>query len=179
MRIASALLLVAVALPTRSVKSQVQQGRTVSVRLPAYNTPVVLDTVDTQTHHEDAMRAAVLWAARKAFEELELPITLADSTRGLVISADLSLVRRLGKLRMSQILDCGTNLNGPIADQYRVRMAVALFVDSLGPSASEYRIAVAAGSQSLEGATRPPLACSSTGVLEERLAKLLSKKIWT
>ena len=179
MRTTFALLLLAAGLPARSVSSQAQQGRTVSVRLPAYGTPVVLDTVEAPRHEEPAMRAAVLWAARKAFEELEIPVTLTDSTRGLIISADLSLVRRLGKLRMSQIVDCGTNLNGPIADQYRVRMAIAMFVDSIAPSSSEYRIAVAAGSQSLEGATRPPLACSSTGVLEERIAKLLSKKIWT
>src|SRR5690349_15057567 len=179
MRLTAALLLLSVVLPTRSVESQVQQGRLVSVRLPAYSSPVLLDTVETQTRHEDAMRPAVLWAARKAFEELEIPVTLTDSARGLLISADLSVVRRLGKLRLSQIVDCGTNLNGPIADQYRVRMAIAVFIDSVGPSASEYRIAVAAGSQSLEGATRPPLACSSTGSLEERIAKLLSTKIWT
>ena len=148
------------------------------MRLPAYESPVVLDTMETLRHREDVTRAAVLFAARKALEELEIPVTYSDSTLGIVLNAELSALRRLGKLRMSQILECGTNLNGHIADQYRIRMAVAIFVDSIAPSASAYRVLVAAGAQSIEGASRPPLACSTTGMLEERVAKLVGTKIW-
>ena len=155
-----------------------QQVPVVSVRLPAYDDPVVLDTMQAQRHHEDATRAAVLFAARAVLEDLGVPAAFSDAPRGLLGNAQLVATRRLGRYRLSQIVDCGTNLNGPIADQSRVRMAVMVIVDSLGPSESEYRVALAAGSQSLEGATRPPLACSTTGILEENIAKLLSKKIW-
>jgi hypothetical protein len=178
MRLAFAGFAFALALAARGMAAQVQRGTAVAVRLPAYDTPVVLDTMETLKHHEDVTRVGVMIAARQALEELEIPITYTDANRGIVLNAELSLIRRLGKYRLSQLLDCGTNLNGAVADQYRIRMAVGVLVDSVAPSASEFRVVLAAGATSTEGASRPPLACSSTGALEERVAKLLSAKIW-
>lgn len=172
------LFAVALIASHHAAAAQVQQARTIAVRLPAYDNPVVLDTMESLRHHEDVTRVAVFMAARKAFEELEIPVAYADSAHGIILNAELSLTRRLGKFRMSQIVDCGTNLNGPVADQYRIRMAVGVIADSIAPSQSEYRVLIAAGAQSLEGATRPPVGCGTTGVLEERIAKVIGVKIW-
>lgn len=172
------VLVVALIASARPGAAQVQQAAPLAVRLPAYDHPVLLDTMETQRRHEDVMREAVFVAARKVFEELQIPITFADSTRGILVNSQLIATRRLGKYRMGQILDCGTNLNGDVADQYRIRMAIGVIIDSLAPSQSEYRVLIAAAGQSLEGASRPPLACASTGFLEQRIAKLIGVKIW-
>ena len=176
-RSATVAVIVGFAALASTAHAQVQQGR-IAVRLPAYDNPVVLDTLSSLEHREDVTRRAVLFAVRKTFEDLEIPVTYVDSSQGIVMNAQLALTRRLGKYRMSQVVDCGNNLNGAIADQYRVRMAVAVMADSLAPSVTQYRVLIAAGAQSPEGVSRPPLACSTTGTLEDRIAKLVSARIW-
>ena len=172
------VLIVALCAYPLAVAAQVQQGTPLSVRLPAYDTPVNLDTMETLKHHEDVMREAVFVAARQALQELTIDVTYADSARGIVLNPQITAMRRIGKYRMGQILECGNNLNGAIADQFRIRMAVAVVIDSIAPSKSEFRVLIAASAQSPEGVSRPPLACGTTGFLEERIAKLIDVTIW-
>lgn len=94
---------------------------------------------------------------------------MTDSTRGYLVNPRLVRLRSLAGSPLSRFLDCGTGITGPNADSFRVILAFAALVDSVGPSSTRIRLTVLAGAESTEGVAKTAVACASSGALEERI----------
>ncbi len=158
-----------------SVAAGAQSSPHLAVGLPGFSTAIVLDSVASM-YTIAAPRKAVFGAAVQSLQELDVPIEAVDANRGIIVNTSIVKMHRLGKMRLTQIMSCGTNITGLIADQFRLTMAVAVIADSIGPAETKLRIALAGGAESVDGASKPSVMCSTTGVLEERLAKLIEAK---
>ena len=163
-------LVLVLAVP-RVAHAQAQAAR-ILVSLPGFELPVALDTLG---HYKDvtASRGKVYAAVRQAFASLELPMTHTDSTRGSMVNPQLVKMRRIQKQPLSRYFNCGSGLTGPNADHFRVHLAVGAFIDSTSEG-TRLRVTAAAGALDVDGASKPPVTCGSTGALEEQIASLAS-----
>ena len=150
--------------------------RPTAVRLPGHPAPMSLDsgTVDVIL---PASAGAVFFAARQVFFELKIPTPIADSAGGYLINGRFIKLRSFAGSPLSTYLNCGSGMTGPNADSYRVTMAIAALVNATGPNTSRLRLTVLAGAENTEGVSKSAVACGSSGVLEERIAKTIRVKI--
>ena len=149
------------------------QAPRATIRMRPFTTPIVLDTL-ARSHEYSLEPWLAFRAVLAAFEAHGIPVTTRDSAQGLVANLRLVRSRSVGKLRMSQIVNCGAGLMGPNADQGRVTLAIGGFVGAAGPGRSTVGFAVTGSSIDLSGASIDPDACESTGYLEAQLAKLVT-----
>jgi hypothetical protein len=158
------------------VASNAGAQRPTAVRLPGHAAPMSIDSggVDVPL---TASAGAVFFAARQVFFELKIPTPLADSARGYLINGRFIKLRELAGFPLSTYVNCGSGMTGPNADSFRVTMAIAALIDATGPNASRLRLTVLAGAESTEGVSKSAVACSSSGLLEERLLKTIRLKI--
>lgn len=148
------------------------QGRNVDVRLRGYEQTVRLDTLAVWTVIP-ASPAETYAAARAVLESLKMPVTTADSARGLLFMSPFNTSRRIMGKRMSWALYCGENLGVPNADGYRIHMSYAVYLEPTMDRQTRLGVALAAGANNVDGAFRPALGCGSTGALENELAMLV------
>jgi hypothetical protein len=147
------------------------------VRLPAYATVIALDSMAVRTE-VPASRGEVFQVAAAALEhEFKIELKLRDSVSGVVGNLELVRLRRLEKYPLSRYVSCGSGMTGPNADNYRVFLAVAAFVDSLEPNKTVLGVALAAAAQDLQGGnSKYPVACSSTGALEAQVRRVVAAR---
>lgn len=89
-----------------------------------------------------------------------------------------SLRRQLNKVALSRYLDCGTTPSGSLgADVHLVRLQVSSIVDPQ-PAGTRVRTQVLARATSVEN-SNGALECTSTGLLEQRLAQALDARLGT
>ena len=111
----------------------------------------------------------------QAFAAVGLPAGVAtESERGLSVGP-IEVSRRLGGVRLSTYLSCGESLTGPNADSHAVILNVASQLHDAGSGATrvETRVQANATPRASGGG---PVACSSTGKLENRLAAEIQKQ---
>jgi hypothetical protein len=119
---------------------------------------------------------ADVWRVMPAvYESLNIPLSTVDSATHVVGNAGFNIRRRLGSVPLVRLIDCGTTQGGPSAETYDIRMSVvtqlrsgdagtviATTVDPMGKPAAfsgEY------------------IRCSSTGVLESRIADAVKTRV--
>jgi hypothetical protein len=158
------------------VASTVGAQRPAAIRLPGHPAPVSLDSASLDATLP-ASAGVVFFAARQVFFELQIPTPLADSARGYLINGRFIKLRSLAGAPLSTYLNCGAGMTGPNADAYRVTMAIAAFVDATGPSTSKMRVTLLAGAESVEGVSKSAVACTTSGLLEERIFRTIRNKI--
>ena len=89
-----------------------------------------------------------------------------------------SVRRQLNKVSLSRYLDCGTTPSGALgADVHMVRLQVSSIVDPQ-PTGTRIRTQVLARATSVEN-SNGAMECSSTGVLEQRLAQAIDARLGT
>ena len=146
------------------------QPRRVTVMIRGYGQPVMLDTLASYSDIAEPP-ARVFNAAVKVLDELKLTRTDHDAAHGLLANRMLTARVRLAGHPMSWMIHGGSDMLGDYADTWRVSLAWAVYVDSVGPAASRLGIALLAGANNVEGAYKPAVACGSTGSLETDIAK--------
>jgi hypothetical protein len=170
---AVAALLVALTLAARPVSAQVTASTTTPAgnALPLYTYPgftfhVSLDTVGVPVTM--ALPPALAFSAlRYAYADLHVPLTLDDSAAGWLGTLHLIRTQSLGTLWLSQVVDCGVGMTGPIADNARVQLAIVSFVGrGTSDSTATVRTALLASAQSLGGQSSDRVLCTSRGALE-------------
>ena len=169
------LLLAATAALLAAAPLAAQSGARPTVTLPGYRGLVFLDTVGV-VREFTAPAAAVTKALEWAFTELGINVQ-ADEARGLVGNLQIQTQRRFARTPMSQLLDCGFRDRGPNADFYRIHLALMGIVAAKGEKSTSLRIAFAAGAQDFSGPLGDPIACGSTGKLEERILGFVAKQL--
>lgn len=110
-----------------------------------------------------------------AYESLNIPLSTVDTTTWVIGNSGFNLRRRLGTVPLVRLIDCGTTQGGPSAETYDIRMTVTT------------RVRAVDGGTSLATTVEPmgkPVAfsgeyirCSSTGVLESRLADAVKARL--
>jgi hypothetical protein len=150
----------------------------VAAGLPGFDHPVRLDTLNSRRTMA-GNRVDTFRATRAAFEALKIPMTHVDSARGYLVNLEYTRMRTLAGHRMSELLNCGLGFNGPNADEFRITMAIAGIIEPHATDQATLRVAFAAGARSVEGVSKPPVACASTGVLENRIVQFVQNRLKT
>lgn len=112
--------------------------------------------------------ARLAWGALPAaYAKFGLGVTSHRSAR--VVTSESSVRREIGDVRLSRMLACGSAMGSQRADTYTIRLAVATYVDSIGPATTILRTRVqATGRDASAGA--PAVQCRTTGYLEQQIA---------
>lgn len=110
-----------------------------------------------------------VWRALPAaFQSLSIPVSQADSASLVVGNAGFSVRRRLGSVPLVRLIDCGSTQGGPSAETYDVRLTVTSQVRASDAGSSLATTVEAMGKP--VAFSGEYIRCSSTGVLEARIA---------
>jgi hypothetical protein len=161
-----------------SARAQTQRFPTIAVGLPGYVGAIRLDTGGVR-RDMPGNAADVFRATRAAFDALRIPVQEFDSTRFFLYNAELIRMRTMVGNRMSELLNCGQGFTSANADVYRITMAIAAFVEPVDADRSRLRVAFAAGGRSVEGASKDPVPCATTGLLESRIEEFVRNRVRT
>jgi hypothetical protein len=124
-----------------------------------------------------ASRGEVFTVAAAALEqEFKIELRMRDSLAGVVGNLEIVKMRTLGRSPMSRYVSCGSGMTGPNADSYRIYLAIAALVDSIGPGKTMLGVALAAAAQDLQGSSKAPLMCGSTGALETHIRRIVGAR---
>jgi hypothetical protein len=146
------------------------------VSFPGLTTPVALDTTGNATRI--AAPAGTLYARlRVMYKDLQIPLEVDDSVSGMLGNLRMLKIRSLGKTRLSQIVNCGGGMSGPLADNARVQMAMVSMLKPISADTTEVRTAVIAAATSLEGSQRDPIACNTFGQFEIKFHEQLARSV--
>ncbi|HET9454702.1 MAG TPA: hypothetical protein VFO66_10500 [Gemmatimonadaceae bacterium] len=108
--------------------------------------------------------------ALQVLDSLKIPVSYADSIRGVIHHYGFVARSQLAKKPISQSFRCGMGLSGDYADTWRVSIAYAIFVKPDGGN-SKIGVAFITGANDVEGVSKPAVQCGSTGRLEQTIAK--------
>lgn len=116
-------------------------------------------------------------ALRAVFADLNVPVAEGDSARLQIGNPGFLKRGSFAGRRMSAWFDCGNNMSGPRADNYRLDIGLIAFVTAAGPDAATLRTAAIGTALDVGEASRPTVACLSSGALERRLHDLVLAKL--
>jgi hypothetical protein len=119
----------------------------------------------------DAPRETVWGLLPAAYIDAGLPEPVADQSTWTVAVVDHRVARRIGDMRMSTLISCGSDLTGQHADTHRIRLSVRTWLEQ-SDGGTEARTRLEATASSTEGRAGV-VACTSTGELENRIAVML------
>ena len=144
------------------------------VRLKGYRDRVRLDTtiIWKQVNGPPATTMRNLVAV---LDSLQVPVEVADSTKGRLHHSGFVVRTRLAGMPISHSFRCGTGLAGDYADTWRVNVAYVAYVLPDG-TRSLVGLGSAAGASDIEGASKPAVPCATTGGLLKELTRILEQK---
>lgn len=152
-----AALLGALAVPV-GVRAQVR------ITMAAWTEPVLLDTM-RQDHIVHARADSVYQAVMRAFDDLGIPVGRTDAKGGVVGSERFERQRVLAGAPMAKSFDCGEGPSGPIANLFRLEVALVAWVTP-ADGGTKLGLATVASGRDVSGVFRKPKECASTGSLE-------------
>lgn len=103
------------------------------------------------------------------YSVLSIPLSVVDSTHQFVVGT-VSMRRSFSDEPVSSLVDCGSSITGPNADNFTVRMKLTTQVEAASPEAARVRTIVDASGTGSAGLT---VRCASTGVLEQQIVARL------
>ena len=162
-----------------SVVVPLEQSRTV-VSTPANASQDVEIYRDTRlaAHTVKAPPADVWKALPVAYADVGLSGGPAIGQQQTFAAVMPSVRRQLNKVQLSRYLDCGTTPSGSLgADVHMVRLQVTSIVEPQA-TGTRLRTQVLGRATSVEN-SNGAMDCSSTGVLEQRLAQALDARLGT
>ena len=163
-------LLPAAALAQGPPKMTARPAGRVRVSLPGFTAPIALDTVATVTEI-NAPIGKVWAAAADAMKQFAIPVDVRDSLAGLVGSTSFAKSRSIGGAQMSASFNCGTGITGPNADNYRINLAVMAMMEAISPEKTKLLVAVVGSATDVQGSSKDPVTCATTGTLEGKIEK--------
>lgn len=112
-----------------------------------------------------------------ALQDAGVAIGTIDSRTHTIGNTNLVATRTLGGERISRFLSCGQGHSGqPVADEARVTSSLlaALHPEPSGNTRVEIRLT---GSARGHGGNATPVTCTTTGRLEQRIARLVAERL--
>jgi hypothetical protein len=140
---------------------------------------------DVRITHEDYTQGTEfatsrdrVWKALLAVhEELGIPLANADPRAGTLSYFKQVYDHSIAGKPASMYVDCGSGSTGPRADSYRIRLIInEAVIQPLGNEKTSLHttLQVSAHATNVSGSE---LDCSSTGQLEQRIAKLVAERL--
>jgi hypothetical protein len=120
-------------------------------------------------------RTAVVPVLKDAYEELGIPVKVADPISGQVGNNFFVKNWRLGNQSLSHYLLCGNTSTGPVADNYKITMSVLSVVSANG-TGSKVNTIVQARADDAAGSSGS-IQCQTTGLLETDLHRILLRRL--
>jgi len=154
----------------------VVHGQGVRVKLPAWPDLVLLDSMRQETWI-DGKPEAVYAATLKVFGELGIPVGNTDSKVGIIGSEKFDRTHTLSGAPMSRSFSCGDAAYGPVADSYRISIAIAVWVKPGANLGTAFATAVVASGSDITGVQRNPRECGSTGRIEQKILEGVQKYV--
>lgn len=142
------------------------------VGLRGYRDPIAMDTLASE-YTVNAPTGKAFAAAVQVFKTLGFNATVRDSAGGLIGNEEFNRTRTLVGSQMSTWLNCGSGMTGPNADNYRITIALMIMVDPAANNTTRMRIGMVGSGANIVGNSTDPVACGTTGRLEERIAQLI------
>lgn len=165
---------VALLAPLPSLDAQAQRPR---VKFPAYQFDIALDTLVFTRDTVSAPAAQTFAAVRAAYAALRIPREWADSANGQLGTLRLRASTSLAGQRLSRYFNCGQGLTGDHADMWRLSIAMVTFVQPADGGVVRVGTGLAAQAQDMAGASKDPVGCGSTGLLEARVMQLVREAL--
>jgi hypothetical protein len=156
-----------------ALNAQVARAR---VWPPGFATQVALDTVGLPVLIA-APVGKTYRAVVAAFEQLKIPLATLDSLNGMVGNSSIVQAHSLAGSQMSRWFNCGIGMTGPNADSYRLYIAVAALLDKVTADTTRLRIGMVAGAKDNQGNAKDPVACATSGGLEQKLVELIQTRV--
>jgi hypothetical protein len=169
-----ALLILALAVNAGGLSAQFARAR---VWPPGFPAQVALDTM-VAPQELDAPYGKVFAAVVAAFDDMKIPLDTRDSASGMVGNLTLKRSGNLAGAQMSRWLNCGSGITGPNADNWRTYVSVVALLDRVTTTnRTQIRVAMIAGAQDMQGASKEAVTCSSTGGIESQLLVRIKGKV--
>ena len=125
----------------------------------------------------DASPARAWEALGTVVAGLGVEITATDTAALSLSNPDLPVSRRLGEEPLSRYLRCGGGITGQFADQYRIRMSFFTQVTSRPEGKSAVETTLQAMATNPRGTSNVRVPCTSTHILESRIAEGVAKVV--
>ena len=109
--------------------------------------------------------------------ELGVEITETDPAALSLSNPEFAFSRRLGDEQPSRYLRCGSGMTGQFADQYRIRMNFFTQVTSGSEGKSVVETTIQAMATNPRGTSNARVLCTSTHILESRIAEGVAKRV--
>ena len=165
-------LIASAALSLAAAPGLAQRVEFMNLSVPGFQRVVQMDTAMIWTR-VDTPAPETYHALRLALEEMQIPVVLADSSRLFVYNPSLKTSRRFAGEGMTWAFHCGIGPTGfDHAATARMTIAYVIVVDTLPEGESRVGAAFVAGAQPVDGASRAPLPCETTGAVEQRLIEV-------
>ncbi|MEO6447403.1 MAG: hypothetical protein ABIZ91_15890 [Gemmatimonadaceae bacterium] len=146
----------------------------VRIGIPGHAAPVAVDSL-ASVFDIDASSGATFSAVETVLKDLKVPIDSRDSVRGLIGNMQLPKLRSFAGSPISRFLNCGSGITGANADNWRVYITAIAFIDKKDAATSTLRVAMVGGAQDIQGSSKDPVACGSTGGFESLLVDRVKK----
>jgi hypothetical protein len=114
----------------------------------------------------DVSKEDAVYGVKRVMMQLEIPITLEDSTTTTIGNRMFSKIYRIGETPMMQLFDCGYMSQGPRAATYRMYLSLVTRIERLEGRSTRVKITTVAHAQdpATPGLKVP---CGSSGGLEK------------
>lgn len=109
--------------------------------------------------------------------DLGVEVSGTDPAAFALNNPDFQISRRLGDERLSRYLRCGSGMTGPFADRYRIRMNFHSQVAPTPDGKSVVETTIQAMGTNPEGTSNTRVPCTSTHILESRIAEGVAKLV--
>ncbi|HEY4216615.1 MAG TPA: hypothetical protein VGM67_05725 [Gemmatimonadaceae bacterium] len=121
---------------------------------------------------------ATVWlAVKKAYLDLEIPVTLEDPAHHLIGNKNFYKSRKLAGQAMTQFVDCGNDMTGPKASTYRIYISSVTTVAANTKGGSNVQTLFVASGQNMAGESSDRIACGGTGRFEALFLKKIADEI--
>lgn len=122
------------------------------------------------------MPAATVWGVLGGvYEQMGIPVEQADP-RAMQLGNQGYTARRVERDRMNTFVDCGSDLAGPLANQYDVTLTVVTRLTAKTPESTEVVTMVDAYARP-RAVSGNPLHCQSRGELEDRIGQRIAEAL--
>ncbi len=151
-----------------------EQSRTM-MRIAGYQAIELTNDLGLGVRTVEVAAETVWGVVGGVYAQLEIPVEQADP-RAMQIGNTGYTARRIERDRMNAFVDCGSDLAGPLANQYDITLAVATKLTSMSPDSTRITTMVDARGRP-RAVSGNPITCTSRGELEERIAQRIAEAL--
>jgi hypothetical protein len=113
---------------------------------------------------------ATVWlAVKKAYGQLEIPITTENPAGHQIGNINFFRTRQFAGEAMNQLVDCGSGMTGPKAATYRIFISLLTDVIPNGKGGTKVQTTFIPVGQDMSGSSSDRIPCGSTGRLEGKI----------